>query len=242
MPILHTITRWQDAEPASLAGHVVAVIDVLRWSTVVITALGNGAEWVEACATPEEALARGEALGRARCIVGGERGNVALPGFDVGNSPLEYGAERVGGRTVITTTTNGTQALLAAREAHEALVAAFVNLDAVVAHLRAAHAAARPVTLLCAGQAGEEALEDSACAGAIAEALLANGTPAAKPDAGTQRAIEQWVRHGRDPRRVFAAAPHGRALAEAGFTADIAFAARASSSQRVARRTARGLE
>jgi 2-phosphosulfolactate phosphatase len=209
--------RWQEVEPAALRGCSVAVIDVLRWSTVVVTALANGAEFVEAFATPGAALARAEALGRERVLLGGERGNVALPGFDVGNSPLEYAAERVRGRGVITTTTNGTQALLAAREADEISVAAFVNLGAVRAHLLAARAAGRPVAIIAAGTLGAEALEDTACAGALVEGLDANTSGPA---------VDAWRAHGRDAARVIGAAAHAATLRAAGFGADLALAAR----------------
>ena len=193
------------------------MIDVLRWSSVVVTALANGAEWIEAFASPDAATARATQLGRDRTILGGERGNIALPGFDLGNSPLEYTTARVHGRAVITTTTNGTQAIAAASEAAEVLVGAFLNLDAVVRRLRGRSG---PITLICAGQAGVEASEDSACAGAIAEALGdAGGDPA------TEHALRTWEAAGRDAARALALAPHGMALAAAGFGADLAFAA-----------------
>lgn len=214
---VRVFATWQDVRPAELRGCSVAVIDVLRWSTVVVTALANGAEFVEAYGTPEEVRARGAALGRASVILGGERANVALPGFDAGNSPLEYAAERVRGRGVITTTTNGTQALVAAREADAIAVAAFVNLGAVRVHLSAALAAGRPVAIIAAGTAGEEALEDTACAGAIVEGLDA---AAAGP------AVDAWREHGRDAARVIGAASHAATLRAAGFAEDLALAAR----------------
>src|SRR5688572_11160446 len=102
MAVLRVVDRWQDATPAAFAGATAVVIDVLRWSTVVVTALDNGAERVESFETPAAALARAKQLGRDRVLLGGERGNVALEGFDVGNSPAEYTAKRVSGRAVLT--------------------------------------------------------------------------------------------------------------------------------------------
>ena len=207
------------------------VIDVLRWSTVVVTALAAGAPWVEAYATPDEARARADVLGRPAVMLGGERGNVAIPGFDLGNSPGEYDRARLHGRGVITTTTNGTQGLLAAREAEPVLVAAFVNLDAVVEALRHELRAGRPIALVACGQAGEPALEDVACAGAIATAL---GPLIA--DAGTDRACAAWARTGRDPEAVMAEAPHAATLRAAGFAADVRLAARSGVHRCVPRR------
>ncbi|MCE9602028.1 MAG: 2-phosphosulfolactate phosphatase [Gemmatimonadetes bacterium] len=200
-----------------MRGQVAVVIDVLRWSTVVVTALANGAAWVEAHALPSEASARAGRLGRERTFLGGERGNLPLPGFDAGNSPGEYGSERVRGRGVITTTTNGTQGLIAVQAAREVFVGAFVNLDALV---RALARVSGPITLVCAGQAGAEALEDTACAGAIAAALGDRGD-----DAGTAHALRTWDTAGRDALQALARAPHGIALTAAGFGDDLTVAA-----------------
>lgn len=220
---LRTIPRWQDADPEALRGQTVVVIDVLRWSTVVITALAHGAERVEAFATPEEVLQRADALGRGQVVLGGERGNLALPGFDLGNSPREYTPERVRGRAVLTSTTNGTQALHAARTAREVLIGAFVNLPALVARLREGVREGRGITLLAAGQAGDPAHEDLACAGAIAEAMLvpeAHGV-----DTVTRDAMRRWRTDDRRPLRSFARAPHAAALRAGGFGADLDAAA-----------------
>lgn len=220
--MISTFPTWQSAPPSSFRARAVVVIDVLRWSTVVATSLAHGASRVEAFADPEETLDRARELGRADVAVGGERGNRALPGFDVGNSPLEYTPERVGGRVVLSTTTNGTAALLAAREAAATYVAAFVNLGAVTRAMRAELTRGREVVLLAAGQGGAEALEDTACAGALAEALR----DLAPADVATQRAVELWRAHARDATRVIAAAPHSASLRETGHEPDLAACAR----------------
>lgn len=228
---MRTYLRWQDVNPTELRGHAAVVIDVLRWSTVVVTALTNGAEWVDAVATPDDARSHAATLGRAGIVLGGERGNVALPGFDAGNSPLEYTADRVQGLGVVTTTTNGTQGLLAAREADAVIVGAFVNLPAVLRALEGERLAGRPVALIACGQEGEQALEDVACAGAIATAL--GGIVI---DVATERACAEWARAGRDPRTVMEQAPHAATLRAAGFGADLEFAARVGAFDTVPRR------
>lgn len=222
------LPRWQLGAPADFRGRVVVVIDVLRWSTVVLTALANGAERVEAYATPGEAMARAATLGRDRTVLGGERDAVALPGFDVGNSPREYAEARVRGKVVITTTTNGTQALLAAHEAETLLVGAFVNLPSLVSRLRALSPTGERVTLLCAGQEGAEALEDTACAGAIVAAVRGEGLT--KPLAtGAAAALDKWTRGGSSPQMAFARAAHARTLLAKGFQQDLDAAARIGS-------------
>lgn len=220
-PHVTTVARWEDLTPALVAGRAVVIIDVLRWSTVVITALAHGAERVEAFAEPEDALDRAHEIGRASVVLGGERGMLALPGFDVGNSPVEYGPERVHGRAVLSTTTNGTRALLAATDARVVRIGAFVNLSAVARALRADLESGRAVTLVAAGQAGAEALEDTACAGAIAEVLR----DAAPSDAGTQRAVAIWRAQASSVTRVIAVAPHAASLRAGGLEGDLALAA-----------------
>ena len=99
--------------------------------------------------------------------MGGERGGLPIVGFDLGNSPAEYGTTAVAGKTVILTTTNGTKALLHARAASQVLVGAFVNLSAVCRAV-----ADHPlVDLLCAGTDGQVTSEDVLLAGAIVERL-----------------------------------------------------------------------
>lgn len=246
MTDLRTFVRWQDVHPAAVAGRTVVVIDVLRWSTVVVTALAHGAAWLEAFASAEEAAGRAAELrvNATGVLLGGERATRALPGFDVGNSPGEYTRERVQGRVVVSTTTNGTQALTMARGAHEVLVAALVNVDAVVARLRDARAARRGITLIAAGTEGAEASEDTGCAGAIAAGLLdaqatgesdldaaaGRGPSVAKSslDAATLRAIARWDGAGRDAARLVGDAPHAATLVANGFAADVGSAARLS--------------
>src|SRR5262245_55111471 len=80
-------------EPAALAGKTVVVIDVLRATTTIIQALANGALEVVPCLEIEDARRIGAVAG-AKAILGGERGGVPIPGFDLGNSPAEYVRER----------------------------------------------------------------------------------------------------------------------------------------------------
>ncbi len=112
------------------------------------------------------------ALAPRECVLGGERGGVLIPGFDLGNSPREYTSGRVGGREVIFTTTNGTRAIHAAWAggASRIVVGCFANLSAVV---DAIAPDGRSVHILCAGTNGEVSMEDVLCAGAMVSRLRA---------------------------------------------------------------------
>jgi 2-phosphosulfolactate phosphatase len=156
--------------PAAMEGGIAVVIDVLRASTTIITALAHGATLV----LPRRSIdaARAAAATRPGAVLGGERGGLAIAGFDLGNSPAEYTADRVAGRPVVITTTNGTAALAACHEAGEVLVGAIVNRAAVAATARqlAEATGATAIHLVCAGTDGHVTDEDVLAAGAILDA------------------------------------------------------------------------
>ena len=168
---------------SNLAGGTVVIIDILRASSTIITALSNGAKRVIPCGTPDEARQIREQSHADDVLLGGERGGVLIEGFDCGNSPTEYAPGRVAGKTIAFTTTNGTQALLKSAAAETILIGAFVNRHAVVDQL---HTDQRPVHLVCAGTDGQITGEDVLFAGAVVEALQQIG-------AQTQSNAERWV-------------------------------------------------
>ena len=163
----------------AVAGGIAVVIDVLRASTTIISALAHGAVGVRPVPTVDQARALAAAVpgrsvspDRFRLLLGGERGGLRIDRFDLGNSPLEYSRDRVAGRRIVITTTNGTAALEAALPATEVLIGAIVNRTAVAARassLAAAHGATS-IHLVCAGTDGEIMEEDLLAAGAILDA------------------------------------------------------------------------
>lgn len=158
----------------AVAGGIAVVIDVLRASTTMITAVANGA--VRVIPVADVAEARRIAAGVAPpALLGGERGGVRIPDFDLGNSPLEYRPARVAGRTLVITTTNGTAALEASRGAREILVGAMVNRSAVAAAIRRLAVPGDAVHLVCAGTDGMLSAEDVLAAGAILDAAAVDG-------------------------------------------------------------------
>lgn len=170
------------------------MIDVLRASTTIIAALAHGAAGVRPVADVAVARELAARLGSA-ALLGGERGAVRIEGFDLGNSPLEYARERVAGREVVITTTNGTAALAACHEAREIVVAAVVNRAAAATACRALADAAGcdAVHLVCAGTDGHVTSEDVLAAGAILEAAARDPASAADVlDAPAVAARDRW--------------------------------------------------
>jgi 2-phosphosulfolactate phosphatase len=200
----------------ALPGSTVLVVDVLRASTTIVTALGNGCAGVVSVADPTEAHRRAGALG-AGALLAGERKGLMIDGFDLGNSPLEMTRERVGGKTLIFTTSNGTQALLATRAAAAVGVAALINLSAAAAW---AHAGGRDVTVVCAGEVGRVSLEDKVCAGLLVDSLLGY-EPAAELTEAARDAVEVGRDYRKEPARLAEDSSWGRHLTAAGRAADL---------------------
>jgi 2-phosphosulfolactate phosphatase len=166
LTVCYLPTQWRALEGAHLHASACAVIDVIRATSTIAVALAEGAQGVQPVASVEEAFALKKE--HPETLLAGERGGVALPGFDLGNSPYDMTTERVGGRQIILTTTNGTQALAACRGARAVVTASFLNLDATAQRLREL---GPPWIILCAGHQGGFGVDDAAVAGALAEAL-----------------------------------------------------------------------
>ena len=202
--------------PGSLPPHACAVaIDVLRATTTLAVARRNGAARVTPFASPGEALAFRDAHpGSLAC---GEREGRIVPGFDLGNSPREFTRERVNGRPLAFASTNGARALLAAARCRRRLLGSFAALSAVTDAL----AGEPDVRIVCAGKLGSFALEDAACAGAIAARLAARGAALANDEARFARTLAPA--DAAETRAAVAGCDHGRWLASLGeaFAADV---------------------
>lgn len=147
---------------------MVVVIDILRASTSMATALQNGCAGIRACATPAEAFEWKAEAPAGSVLLGGERKGVRIEGFDLGNSPAEYSADVVRGRQLVFTTTNGTRALLSSVDAGCIVAGCFLNRSAVLSRLQKHNG---HIHLVCAGTDGAITGEDVLFAGSIVAAL-----------------------------------------------------------------------
>ena len=206
--------------PADLQGRAVAVIDVLRASTTIATALDNGARAVIPFESSEEAVTRAKTLDRSDVRLAGERKMLPIPGFDLGNSPAEFTRGAVEGKTVLMSTTNGTRALTAVQGARDVIVASYVNFSAALALLRSALRGGADVALICAGRDRQFALEDAACAGLFIQHITTKHTKAEINDAALSAMLVD-KKFGTNYKRLLRTATHGAALIEAGFERDI---------------------
>lgn len=162
-------------EPQQLSGGVAVIIDILRASTTITTALFHQASCVIPCLTVDDALQHRDQAAAGSVLLGGERGGIRIPGFDLSNSPADYAPAVVQDRVIAFTTTNGTRALLRAAAAEQIVVGCFLNLSAIVGWLQSQ---SRPVHLICAGTDGQITGEDVLFAGAVVDQLTRASAPA----------------------------------------------------------------
>jgi 2-phosphosulfolactate phosphatase len=212
----------QYVDDQTLRDRTVIVIDVLRASSSIITALSNGAREVIPAPTVEGAVKISGNLDPDVVLLAGERHAKLIPGFHLGNSPLEFTAERVKGKAIIFSSTNGAQALAKGRYARELAVCAFVNMQQVVSFLQAEP---RPVVIIASGTNGSFSLEDTVCAGMLIHHLRGNGYADAEMSDGALAAMMLYGTLGNDMLEVVKMGEHGRRLSELGFDDDLRYCA-----------------
>ena len=147
---------------------VVVLVDILRATTTICTAVANGVEAIIPVASHEEA----RQLKAEGFLVASERDGVQLDFADFGNSAFSFTKEAIGGKTLVYCTTNGTRALTMAKSASSVAIGAFINISAVTKWLAAQQ---KNVVILCSGWKNKFCLEDTLFAGALTEKLLETG-------------------------------------------------------------------
>lgn len=143
-------------------GKICVVIDVLRATSVMITALHNGAERIFPFKDIKTIQERCENL--KNIIKCGERNALKIDGFDLGNSPLEFTKEKVFGKDIYMSTTNGTKAVENSLSAEKIIICSFLNIKSVSEKLLEYK---KDVVIVCAGTNGKFSLDDTLCAGLI---------------------------------------------------------------------------
>ncbi len=162
------IPTLKEMTPHKIYRKTVIVLDIFRCTSTVVTALANGCKEVIPVFTPEEAELIITKAPRSSYLLAGESGGIKLPGFDLGNSPLEFSDCAVRGKKVILATTNGTAAIKRCKPAKHVLIGSFLNLNAVCS---CALAYQKDITIVCAGTQGNIALEDVLAAGCLITVL-----------------------------------------------------------------------
>jgi 2-phosphosulfolactate phosphatase len=212
--------------PADVQGRTIFVIDVLRATTVMCAALHNGARALIPVASTEEALRLAQTIGSADVLLAGEKDCLRIPGFALGNSPLEMTEQTVKGKTIVVTTTNGTKALLGTQGAAAVYVASATNLTLAGERAREALGQNRDVVVLCAGRETAFSLDDAYCAGRLAVAALGDHKPRKGLNDAALASLDLVRRYGDDWTRPLSYSRAGRELIRLGFRDDVLDAGR----------------
>lgn len=193
---------------------VCVVVDVLRASSSITTALLNGCAGIYPIEEPSEAFPFADGSEVLAC---GERKGVKIPGYHLGNSPREFSREVVGGKRLVMCTTNGTRAVRSGAAYRRAFIGCFLNARAVASRLAGQ---SDDVTILCAGREGGFSIEDALCAGMILSELEGEMTDAAVASAAVSDEYRDRIEE------ILLESEHGRFLQRIGFGDDISYCAR----------------
>jgi 2-phosphosulfolactate phosphatase len=195
--------------------YVVIIIDIFRATSSICYGIENGAEAIIPVAEVDECLAyRDKETG---FLLAAERNGEVVSGFDFGNSPFSYTKEKVAGKTIVLTTTNGTHALHLSRKAKKVVIGSFLNLTALCNWLKTQN---ENILLVCAGWKHNFNLEDTLFAGAVVEQLKA-GNYKTDDSAIASNDLYQLGKH--DLNVYLAKTSHSERLKKLGIEADIAF-------------------
>jgi len=207
----------RDLGRRSAAGRAAVVIDVIRASTTITIALHHGCAGIVPARTLREARAVALTLGDG-ALVAGERAAAKMAGADLGNSPAEYGRERVEGKTVVLTTSNGTRAIRAIEGARDVVACAFLNVSATARWLRRA---GLDVLIVCAGRNGHFCFEDAVGGGMLIDRLSRISDRALELSDGARAAHLLYAANRGDLLGVLRGCEWGRDITRKGFGADL---------------------
>jgi len=212
----------KDVTEEDVKGRTVVVIDVLRTSSTITTALHFGARSVVPVADTAEAGKIAANLDSSSYLMGGERDGLKIEGYHLGNSPLEYVRSVVQNRTIILNTTNGTGAIIRARAAEDLVIGCLLNADRVVQFVRER---ARDVVIICSGWRNRLSLEDTLCAGLILYQLWNGQEPLLVTDTA-HIAFSQYLNDREQLQDAIRQCNQAQHLYEQGFHEDVDYCAR----------------
>jgi 2-phosphosulfolactate phosphatase len=205
------------ADELFFTGKTTVVIDVLRASSTIITALANGAKEMVPVGTIEFAVKVSGGIFGGQTLLGGERNTKKIEGFALGNSPSEYTTEIVSGKSIVFYSTNGSRAIVKAKYSANLFICSFNNLNALAIHLKKL---SEDVIILCSGNNNLFSLEDSVCAGMLINELVTANKKVELTDSSIS-AMTLFKSFGKNIFKMLSETDHGRLLIENGFKDDL---------------------
>lgn len=201
------------------AGKTTVVIDVLRATSTIVTALSNGAKEIIPVASVEFAVKVSGGMFGGHTLIGGERNTKKIEGFALGNSPLEYKKDVVCGKTIILYTTNGTRSIVKAKFSENLFICSFLNIHAVAKRLLKIK---KDVEILCSGRNGTFSMEDTVCAGKLISEMQDQSENIELTDS-SKASVALSKTFGRSIEKLMKQTEHGMLLLENGFKEDIKY-------------------
>ena len=217
MDVYFSVQSFHEEE---LRGKSAVIIDVLRASSSIVTALHNGAKKVIPVGDMDAAVRIARNMHNNDYLLCGEKNGSKIEGYHLGNSPLEYNRETVEDKTLILNTTNGTKAIKKAALANKIYVGCFLNQTSI---LKALEDHDDEVVLICSGWQGRLSLEDTLFAGSLISALCGGKLPENTKD-GVKVAFGLFEKFGDDLENTIGSSDHAKRLKELVPTGDIPFA------------------
>jgi 2-phosphosulfolactate phosphatase len=195
------------------------VIDVLRASSTIVTALHNGAKEIIPVASVEFAVKISGGLFTGQTLLCGERNTKKIEGFALGNSPLEFTEDKIAGKSIILYTTNGSKAVVKAKFSENLFVTTFLNLSAVAKKLIEID---KDTEIICSGRGNAISLEDIVCAGKLVSEVQKYKEEIELSDS-SKASISLNKSFGKNIDKMLRETEHGQILIENGFENDIEY-------------------
>jgi 2-phosphosulfolactate phosphatase len=200
----------QAFQEEELRGKTAIIIDVLRASSSITTAINNGARKIIPVVDMSDAMKIATTMDQKDYLLCGEKNGTKIEGYHLGNSPAEYAPDVVKDKTLIFNTTNGTKAIKKAALANQIYVGAFLNQQSILNAIRQHD---DEVVFICSGWQGRLSIEDTLFAGSLLHALSGGSLPEAAKD-GAKVAFGLFEKYGDDLVGAISKSDHAKRLAE----------------------------
>jgi 2-phosphosulfolactate phosphatase len=217
------------ADDLYFTGKNSVIIDVLRATSTIVTALDNGAKEVIPVATVEFAVKVSGGMFGGLTLLCGERNTKKLEGFALGNSPLEFTHNVVKGKSIVIYTTNGSKAIVRAKFSSSQIICSFNNLYAVADKIAASDT---DFEIVCSGNQNNFSIEDTVCAGRLISEVLQRKEKVALTDSA-KASLSLNKSFGRSIHKMLIESEHGKQLLENGFEKDLKHCSKINTSQSV---------
>ena len=198
-------------------GKTTVVIDVLRATSTITTAINNAAKEIVPVATIEFAVKVSGGMFGGQTLLGGERNTKKIEGFALGNSPLEYSKDIVKGKSIVFYTTNGTKAIAKAKYSDNLFLCSFLNISEVAKHLIKLD---NDIEIVCSGRNNYFSIEDSVCAGMLVTKIR-NHFDGLELNDSAKASVILYEKYSKDIRGMLRTTDHAKILIENGFESDL---------------------